>query len=103
MKKEERDKLHQMAPVVKLSPGERFLNWYAKHTQLYIRGERGKDWATRRRLDQELWMAINPWLLGLIEEARKEERERLLAGLRRLSWWSEAKEQDLRDLEGDHE
>jgi acetyl-CoA acetyltransferase len=61
-----------MSLVVKLSPGERFLNWYAKHTKLYIRGQRGKDWAEQRALDQELWDVLNPWLLGLMAEARAE-------------------------------
>jgi len=57
-----------MSIVVKLSLAERFLNWYPKHTKLYIRGERGKDWETRRLLDQELVEALNPFLERLVQE-----------------------------------
>jgi hypothetical protein len=65
-----------MSIVVKLSPGERFLNWYAGNTKLYIRGERNADWEKAAALEKELWDAINPWLLELMSEARAEALER---------------------------
>jgi len=64
--------------TVKLSPGERFLNWYPKHTKLYLRGERGRDWAERRALDQELFDELNPFLCALLNEARRDECARVL-------------------------
>jgi hypothetical protein len=42
-----------MSLQVTLSLAERFLNWMPT-TKLYIRGQRGKDWAAQRELDTEL-------------------------------------------------
>lgn len=53
---------------VRLGLAERFLNWYAKHTKLYIRGQRGKDWDEQRRLDAELALALGPFLRQLVDE-----------------------------------
>lgn len=54
-------------PTVKLSFGERFLNWYAKHTKLYIRGQKNKDWDESRALDRELAKQLNEWFESLDE------------------------------------
>lgn len=54
--------------TVRLSLAERFLNWYAGHTKLYIRGQRGKDWNEQRRLDAELAVALEPFLRQLVDE-----------------------------------
>jgi len=59
-------------PVVKLSYGERFLNWYPTHTKLYIRGQKGKDWNEQRALDSELAREINGWVRKQVEEALAE-------------------------------
>jgi hypothetical protein len=63
------------APVVKLSLAERFLDWFPKHTKLYIRGQRGKDWAEQRRLESELAEALNPFLRQLVSEALEDLEE----------------------------
>lgn len=60
------------APVVQLSLAERFLDWYPRHTNLYIRGAAGKDWKTRLELDQELADVLNPFLQQLVSEAVAE-------------------------------
>ena len=66
-----------IAPVVRLGLAERFLNWYAHHTKLYIRGQQGKDWNEQRRLDQELADAIGPWLRSLVDERTADLRAEL--------------------------
>lgn len=48
-----------MSLVVRLSFGERFLNWYVKNTKLYIRGQKGKGWEVQRALDKELANSLN--------------------------------------------
>ena len=58
-----------MTIVVKLGYGERFLNWYAHNTKLYIRGQQGKDWARQRELDAELAAAVGPWVQKQVDEA----------------------------------
>jgi hypothetical protein len=68
-----------MSLEVKLHPAERFLNWFPKHTKLYVRGERGADWPKRNKLDKELFDALVPFLEGLRHEARIEAYERVLA------------------------
>jgi hypothetical protein len=64
-------------PIVKLSFGERFLNWYPNHTKIYIRGQRGKDWNEQRALDAELAKSLNDWFESLpeIKELRKLQGE----------------------------
>lgn len=57
-----------MSITVRLSPGEKFLNWFPYNTKLYIRGERGADHAKANALYRELWEAVNPWLKDLIEK-----------------------------------
>jgi len=69
-----------MSLTVKLHPAERFLNWFPRHTKLYIRGERGADWPKRNKLDKELFDALVPFLELLRHEARVEAYERVLAG-----------------------
>jgi len=59
--------------VVKLSFGERFLNWYAKNTKLYIRGQQGKDWDEQRALDAELAKKLNEWFKSLDEIQELDE------------------------------
>jgi hypothetical protein len=63
-------------PIVKLSFGERFLNWYAKNTKLYIRGQQGKDWDESRALDAELAKQLDEWFESLdeIKELREWRR-----------------------------
>ncbi len=62
---------------VKLSFGERFLNWYANNTKLYIRGQHGKDWDTQRALDRDLAKQLNEWFetLNEIKELRARRNE----------------------------
>ena len=54
---------------------ERFLDWYPIHTNLYIRGYRGKDSETKRELDSELYRVLAPFFGRLKCEARLEAFE----------------------------
>lgn len=63
-------------PTVKLSFGERFLNWYAKDTKLYIAGQKGKDFKFQREQERVLAKQLNEWFESLdeIKELRKWEK-----------------------------
>lgn len=66
-----------MSLTVELSFGERFLDWYAKNTKLYIRGQKGKDFTESMKLDVELASQLNNFFYNLREikdltEIRKE-------------------------------
>lgn len=54
-------------PTVKLSFGERFLNWYAKDTKLYIAGQKGKSFNFQREQERVLAKQLNEWFESLDE------------------------------------
>lgn len=56
---------------VKLSWGERFLNWLPK-TDLYIRGQRGKAYDKQRQLERKLVEDLRPLFEQLKQEAYAE-------------------------------
>ena len=64
-------------PIVKLSFGERFLNWYANNTKLYIAGQRGKDFKFQREQERVLAKQLNKWFESLdeIKELRDRQQE----------------------------
>lgn len=66
-----------MSITVKLGYGERFLNWYATNTKLYIRGQQGKDWAKQRELNREVAATVGPWVQKQVDEATAELRARV--------------------------
>ena len=49
--------------TVKLHLAEKFINWFPSNTKLYLRGERGKDWATISKLYSELFQQLKIFLL----------------------------------------
>lgn len=59
----------------KLHWAERFMNWFPAHTQLYIRGERGKSRREVQALRKELFDKLAPFLDRCRAEAKAEERE----------------------------
>lgn len=64
---------------VKLHWAERFMNWFPFHTNLYIRGQRGKGWKEQRALNKELFDQLAPFLDELKEEAYHEGYQNGLA------------------------
>ena len=79
------------APLVKLSPMEQFINFMTHHTDLYIRGSKGKDWAESRALEKKLASDLKPFFerlraddLAEIEKLRAE-RDHYRAALERIA------------------
>ena len=58
---------------VRLSWGERFINWFPYNTKLYIKGEKGKSAAEVDFLYRELAKQFSDWM------REQEEKDRIRA------------------------
>lgn len=74
---------------VSLHWAEHFLNFYPFKTKLYLRGERGKDHAEARALQNELFKALVPFFDGLRKDAIREGHQQGLRINARVFDWAE--------------
>lgn len=59
---------------VPMNPAESFINWMVHHTDLYIRGERGKSREVSNALYSKLFKDLQPFFTNLLVRVRADER-----------------------------